>query len=95
MRNIRNVRSTAALFALVGAGAAPAFGANLVSNGGFETVSGNTNPSFFLSDTPDAGDVTGWTTSSNNDSNNILFHSSTDVATRHDGLSSASGRPRA
>ena len=33
----------------------------------------------------DAGDLTGWTTSSNNDSNNILFHPSTDAATRHDG----------
>jgi hypothetical protein len=84
MRNIRNVLAGAALSALAGAGAAPAFGANLVTNGGFEEVTGNTNPSFFLSDTPDAGDVTGWTTMSNSDSNNILFHSPTDVAIRHD-----------
>jgi hypothetical protein len=83
MRNIRNVLSAATLSALVGAGAAPAFAANLVTNGSFEDVSGNTSPSFFLSD--GAGDLTGWTTSSNADSNNILFASPTGVATRHDG----------
>jgi PEP-CTERM motif len=83
MRNIRNVLSAAALSAVVGAGAAPASAGNLVTNGGFEEVSGNADPSFFLSD--GAGNVTGWTTSSNDDSNNILFASPTDVATRHDG----------
>ena len=83
MRDMRHFLSTAALAALVGAGAAPAFAANLVTNGGFEGVSGNANPNFFLSD--DAGNLTGWTTSTNDDSNNILFASPTGVATRHDG----------
>jgi PEP-CTERM motif len=83
MQNIRHVLSVAALSALVGAGAAPAFAAEFVANGNFEEVSGNTSPSFFLSD--GTGNLTGWTTSSNADSNNILFASPTDVATRHDG----------
>src|ERR1700722_18409254 len=71
--------------AVRGAGAAPAFGANLVSNGGFEDVTGNTNPSFFLSDTPDAGDLPGGPPSPKNDSNNTLSPSAPDVAPRHDG----------
>jgi hypothetical protein len=81
--NIRNAVSTAALATLVAAGAAPAFaGTNLVSNGSFEDVSGNASPSFFLSD--NAGDLTDWITSSNADSNNILFASPSGIATRHD-----------
>jgi hypothetical protein len=81
--NIQNVVSAAAFAAFVTTSAAPAFaGPNLVTNGGFEDVSGNASPSFFLSD--GAGDLTSWTTSTNADSNNILFASSTDVATRHD-----------
>jgi hypothetical protein len=83
MRDMRHFLSTAALAALVGAGAAPAFAANLVTNGGFEDVSGNANPNFFLSD--GAGNLTGWTTSTNDDSNNVLFASPPGVATRHDG----------
>jgi hypothetical protein len=79
--NIRIVLSGAALAGLVAA--APAFAANLVSNGSFEEVTGNSSPTFFLSD--GAGNLTGWTTSSNDDSNNILFGSPTGVATRHDG----------
>ena len=82
MRDIRNVLSTAALAAFVCAAAAPA-SANLVSNGSFEDVSGNSSASFFLSDL--AGTLTDWTTSSNADSNNVLFASPTGVATRHDG----------
>ena len=66
MGNIRNVVSAAALAALVATAAAPAFaGPNLVTNGGFEGVSQNTSPSFFLSDGD--GNLTGWTTSSNAD----------------------------
>ncbi len=80
MGNIRNVVSAAALAA---ASAAPAFAAEFVTNGNFEDVSGNTSPNFFLSD--NAGTLTGWTTSSNADSNNVLFASPTGVATRHDG----------
>ncbi len=83
MRNIRNVVSAAAVCAFVGAGAAPAFAAEFVTNGGFEDVTGNTSPNFFLSD--GEGDLTDWTTSSNFDSNNVLFASPTGVATRHDG----------
>ena len=82
MRNTGTVLSLAALAALAGA-VAPAFAAEFVTNGDFKDVSGNTSPSFFLSD--NAGKLTGWTTSSNADSNNILFASPTDVATRHDG----------
>jgi hypothetical protein len=82
--NIQNVVSAAAFAAFVTTSAAPAFaGPNLVTNGGFEDVSGNASPSFFLSD--GAGDLTSWTTSTNADSNNILFAAPTDVATRHDG----------
>jgi hypothetical protein len=50
---------------------------------GFEDVSGNSSPNFFLSD--GEGNLTGWTTSSNADSNNVLFASPTGVAIRHDG----------
>ncbi len=82
MLNIRNVLSTAALAAFVAGAAAPAFAAEFVTNGGFEDVSGNTSSTFFLAD--GAGDLTGWTTSSNADSNNVLFASPTGVATRHD-----------
>ncbi len=82
MRNMRNCLSVAAVAALAPAAAAPAFAAQFVANGGFEDVTGNTSPSFFLSD--NAGNLTDWTTSSNNDSNNILFASPSDVATRHD-----------
>jgi hypothetical protein len=82
--NIRIVLSAAALAALAAVAAAPAFaGTNLVSNGSFEEVTGNSSPTFFLSD--GAGDLTGWTTSPNDDSNNILFASPTGIATRHDG----------
>jgi hypothetical protein len=83
MPSIRNVLSAAALSAFVGAGAAPAFAANLVTNGSFEDVTGKSSPTFFLSD--GAGNLTDWTTSTNFDSNNVLFASPTDVATRHDG----------
>jgi PEP-CTERM motif len=79
---VRNIR-IALLAALVCAAAAPAFAAEFVANGGFEDVSGNTSPNFFLSD--GEGNLTGWTTSSNADSNNVLFASPTGVATRHDG----------
>jgi PEP-CTERM motif len=76
--------SVAALAALVCTAAAPAFAAEFVTNGSFEDVSGNGgHPTFFLAD--GRGDVTGWTTSTNSDSNNILFAAPTDVATRHDG----------
>jgi hypothetical protein len=93
MRNIRTVLPAAALAALVCAGAAPAFAAEFVTNGSFEQVSGNSSPSFFLSD--NEGNLTGWTTSTNADSNNVLFASPTGVATRHDnaqfGLWSSAG----
>jgi PEP-CTERM motif len=82
MQNFRNVPSAAALAAFVGAGAAPALAAEFVTNGSFEQVSGSSSPNFFLSD--NEGNVTGWTTSSNQDSNNVLFASPTGVATRHD-----------
>jgi PEP-CTERM motif len=72
----------AALAALVGAAAVPAVAAEFVSNGGFEDVTGNTSSNFFLSD--GEGDLTGWTTSSNFDSNNVLFALPTGVAIRHD-----------
>jgi hypothetical protein len=75
MPGIRNAVSAAALVAFVGLGAAPAFAANLVRNGSFEDGSGNTSPNFFLSD--NAGTLTGWTTASNADSNNVLFASPT------------------
>ncbi len=82
MQTTRHILSSVALAALVGAAAAPAFAANLVTNGGFEDVSGNSSPNFFLSD--NEGTLTDWTTSSNADSNNVLFASPTGVATRHD-----------
>jgi hypothetical protein len=83
MRNIRTVLPFAALAALVCASAAPAFAAEFVTNGGFEQVSGNSSPTFFLAD--GQGDLTGWTTSTNADSNNVLFASPGGIATRHDG----------
>ena len=67
-----------------GSRAAPAFAAEFVTNGKFTAVTGNSSSSFFLAD--GQGDVTGWTTSTNSDSNNILFASPTDIATRHDGV---------
>jgi hypothetical protein len=83
VQNLRNLLPTAALAALVGAGAAPAFAAEFITNGDFTEITGNASPTFFLAD--GRGDLTGWTTSSNADSNNILFASPGDVATRHDG----------
>jgi hypothetical protein len=83
MQTMRSVLSAAALAGLVAAAAGPAFPANLVTNGGFEDVSGNANANFFLSD--GEGNLTGWTTSTNADSNNVLFASPAGVATRHDG----------
>jgi hypothetical protein len=83
MRTIRTVLPFAAIAALVCVSAVPAFAAEFVTNGSFEQVSGNTSPNFFLSDSE--GDLTGWTTSPNFDSNNVLFASPTGVATRHDG----------
>ena len=65
MQNLRNVVSAAALAAFIGAGAAPALVAEFVTNGSFEQVSGSSSPNFFLSD--NEGNVTGWTTSSNQD----------------------------
>ena len=84
--------TVAAVAALAPAAAAPAFAAQFVANDGFEDVTGNTSPSFFLSD--NAGNLTDWTTSSNNDSNNILLlrrATSRPVTTM---LSSVSGRAR-
>jgi PEP-CTERM motif len=83
MRNIKTVLPAAAIAALVCAGAAPAFAAEFVANGSFEAVSGNSSPTFFLAD--NNGNLTDWTTSTNADSNNVLFASPSDVATRHDG----------
>jgi PEP-CTERM motif len=83
MQTIRNILSSAALVALAAAAAAPALAAEFVANGKFTEVSGNTNPSFFLSD--GTGNLADWTTLTNSDSNNILFASPTDVASRHDG----------
>jgi hypothetical protein len=83
VRSIRTVLSAAALAALAATAAAPTFAAEFVTNGSFTEVSGNANPNFFLSD--GTGNLTGWTTSSNSDSNNILFASPTGFATRHDG----------
>jgi hypothetical protein len=54
-------------------------------NGSFENVADNTSSSFFLNDTPSAGSLTGWTTSFEPASNNILFGSPTDVAHRNVG----------
>jgi hypothetical protein len=84
MRNSRNVLAAAALSVLAGAGTAPASGANLVSNGGFEDVAGNTNPSFFLNNS--SGALTGWTSfvGLGSISNNVLFGSPTETATRSD-----------
>jgi hypothetical protein len=84
MQKMRNVLPAAALSMLVAAASAPAFaGPNLVTNGGFEDVAGNASPSFFLGDTPDAGNLTDWATSYEYASNNVLFASPTDVATRN------------
>jgi hypothetical protein len=83
MRSVKIILSTAALAALVAAAAAPAFATEFVTNGSFESVSGNANPNFFLSD--GEGNLAGWTTSTNADSNNVLFASPSGVATRHDG----------
>jgi PEP-CTERM motif len=83
MRSARNVLPAAAFATFAAGAAAPALAAEFVTNGSFAAVTGNTSPSFFLSD--GAGNLTGWTTSSNADSNNILFASPTDIATRHDG----------
>jgi hypothetical protein len=79
----RNILSVAALAALVAGAAAPAFAAEFITNGDFTEITGNSSPTFLLAD--GRGDLTGWTTSSNADSNNILFSSPGDVATRHDG----------
>jgi hypothetical protein len=57
MQTVRSVLSAAALAGLVAADAGPAFAANLVTNGGFEDVTGNASPSFFLSD--GEGNLTG------------------------------------
>jgi PEP-CTERM motif len=83
MGSIGNVLSAAALAALVAGAAAPASAAEFVANGKFTGVTGNSSSTFFLAD--GHGDLTGWTTSSNADSNNVRFASPTDVATRHDG----------
>jgi hypothetical protein len=82
MQSMKAVLPVAALAALVASAVAPAFAAEFVTNGGFEDVSGNSSPNFFLSD--NEGNVTGWTTSTNQDSNNVLFAFPPGVATRHD-----------
>lgn len=82
MQSMKTLLPVAALAALVASAVAPAFAAEFITNGGFEDVTGSSSPNFFLSD--GEGNVTGWTTSSNADSNNVLFASPTGVATRHD-----------